>query len=143
MAGYVTKFVGRVYEGGRTAGEALTNGVFAEITASGVKKITATKDQVLRVEEKTTLWGLPAVVLTLVSAGANEVYFVENEWDYDDSAADFDEKAYTLAKDKYVRMKRLLPGEQVIMSIAQALYEALDVDDTVNPANTGTIAATE
>ena len=61
MAGYVTKLMGHVYDGANIAGEALTNGIFAEITADGVKKATAAKDTILRVEEKTELWGLPAV----------------------------------------------------------------------------------
>ena len=44
MAGYVTKLVGHVYDGANLSAEALINGVFAEITAAGVKKITAAKD---------------------------------------------------------------------------------------------------
>lgn len=61
MAGYVTKLMGHVYHGENTSAEALTNGVFAEITADGVKKITAAKDTILRIEEKTELWGNPAL----------------------------------------------------------------------------------
>ena len=59
MAGYVTKLVGHVYDGANLSAEALINGVFAEITATGVKKITAAKDTLLRVEEKTEPWGSP------------------------------------------------------------------------------------
>lgn len=33
-----TKLVGHVYDGANLSGEALVNGVFAEITANGVKK---------------------------------------------------------------------------------------------------------
>lgn len=61
MAGYVTKLMGHVYDGANLSGEKLTNGVFAEITADGVKKVTAAKDTLMRVEEKTELWGNPAV----------------------------------------------------------------------------------
>ena len=57
MAGYVTKLMGHVYDGENLSAEALTNGVFAEITTDGVKKVTATKDTKLRVDEKTELWG--------------------------------------------------------------------------------------
>lgn len=60
MAGYMKKLNGHVYDGANIAAEALENGVFTEITADGVKKITATKDTVLRVVEKTTLWGMEA-----------------------------------------------------------------------------------
>lgn len=62
MAGYVTKLMGHVYDGANIAGEPLINGIFAEIGADGVVKTTAAKDTILRVEEKTELWGNPAVV---------------------------------------------------------------------------------
>ena len=139
MAGYVTKLVGHVYDGANLSGEALVNGVFAEITANGVKKVTAAKDTLMRVEEKTELWGLPALVLNVTGVGTDEVYFVENEWDINDSEA-YDETAYTLPSGKYVRMKRLVPGEQVIMSVDSTLYAALSVGDTVKPASGGTVA---
>ena len=61
MAGYVPKLIGHVYDGANLSTEPLINGVFAEITADGVKKTTAAKDTILRVEEKTELWGNPAV----------------------------------------------------------------------------------
>ena len=56
MAGYFQKLDGHVYEGAYKAGEKLENGVFAEITANGVKKITAAGDAEFRVEEKTSLF---------------------------------------------------------------------------------------
>ena len=37
-------------------------------------------------------------------------------------------------------MKRLLPGEQVIMTVGSELYATLAVGDTVQPAAGGTIA---
>ena len=45
MAGYVTKLVGHVYDGANLSAEALINGVFAEITATGVKKSIAAKGE--------------------------------------------------------------------------------------------------
>ena len=139
MAGYVTKLVGHVYDGANLSAEALINGVFAEITATGVKKITAVKDTLLRVEEKTELWGLPAVVLNVTGVGTDEVYFIENEWEVNENA-EWNEADYTLPTGKYVRMKRLVPGEQVIMSVDGTLYAALSVGDTVKPASGGTVA---
>ena len=130
MAGYVTKLMGHVYDGAYTAAEPLINGVFAEITADGIKKAVAAKDTILRVEEKTELWGNP-----------DEVYFVENEWEVDENA-EWNEADYTLPTGKYVRMKRLLPGEQVIMSVTSELYSALAVGDSVQPAADGVIAKT-
>ena len=139
MAGYVTKLMGHVYDGANLSGEALTNGVFAEITADGVKKVTAAKDTVLRVEEKTELWGNPALRLNVTGVGTDEVYFVENEWEVDENA-EWNEADYTLDAGKYVRMKRLLPGEQVLMSVENSLYTALTVGDAVQPAAGGTVA---
>ena len=78
MAGYVTKLMGHVYDGANLSGEALTNGVFVEITSGGVKKTTAVKDTLMRVEEKTELWGNPALRLNVTGVGTDEVYFVEN-----------------------------------------------------------------
>lgn len=139
MAGYVTKLAGHIYDGANSAGEALTNGVFAEMTASGVKKVTAAKDTLLRVEEKTELWGNPALRLNVTGVGSDEVYFVENEWEVDENA-EWNEADYTLPSGKLVRMKRLLPGEQVIMTVDSTLYSGLNVGDTVQPAAGGTVA---
>ena len=140
MAGYVTKLMGHVYNGDHMAAEALINGVFAEITADGIKMVTAAKDTVMRVQEKTDLWGLPALRLDVVSAGVDEVFFTENEWEVDDNE-EWDESRYTLPVGKYVRMKRLLPGEQVIMSVDETLYAALEIGAAVQPAAGGTVAA--
>lgn len=139
MAGYMTKLVGYVYDGDNKAGEALTNGTFVEITSGGVKKITAAKDVLMRLQEKTELWGSPALVLNVTVTGEDEVYFVENEFDVNDSE-EYDEADYTIEKDGYVRMKRLVAGEQVIMTVDSTLYAALAVGDIVNPANGGTVA---
>ena len=139
MAGYVTKLVGHVYDGANLSGEALINGEFAEITDSGVKKVTAAKDTLMRVEEKTELWGLPALRLNVTGVGTDEVYFVENEWDINDSE-EYDESNYALPAGKYVRMKRLVPGEQVIMSVDSTLFAALAVGDTMQPASGGIVA---
>ena len=59
-----------------------------------------------------------------------------------DENAEWNDADYTLPTGKYVRMKRLLPGEQVIMSVATELYSALTVGDYVQPAADGVIAKT-
>ena len=102
-------------------------------------KVTAAKDTKLRVDEKTELWGQPAVVLNVTGVGSDDVYYVENEWEIDENA-EWNEANYTLPTGKYVRMKRLLPGEQVIMTVDSTLYAALAVGDAVQPAAGGTIA---
>ncbi len=140
MAGYVTKLQGHVYDGAHTAAEPLKNGVFAEITAAGtVKLTTAAKDMKMRVHEKTALWGLPAVVLDVVSVGADEVYYVENE-SPNHYEVEWNDVDNTLPVGQHVRMKRLLPGEQVIMTVDDALFGALAVGNVVTPAAGGTVA---
>lgn len=140
MAGFVTKLQGHVYDGAHVSAEPLTNGVFVEITGAGVAKVTAAKDTVMRVEEKIMLWGMPALVLDVVSAGQNEVYFVENDWGVNDDV-EWDEAKNTLPVGKQVRMKRLLPGEQVVMSVDDTVFAALSVGATVKPAAGGSVAA--
>lgn len=142
MAGYVTKLVGHVYDGAHYAGEDLENGMFAEIAQDGtVKKITAAKDTILRVapEGKESLWGVEALRLDVISVGADEVFFVENEWDIDDSA-EYDTSKYIVKQGKPVKMKRLLPGEQVIMTVDAGLYASLEDHSKVQPAANGTVA---
>lgn len=131
--------MGHVYDGAHLSGEPLTNGVFAEITADGVKKIAAAKDTFFRLEEKTELWGLNALRLNATSVGEDEVYFVESEWD-DYDGMEYDEAQYTLPKGWYVRMHRLLPGEQVIMSVDDTLYQSLTENDKVQPDTGGLVA---
>ena len=75
----------------------------------------------------------------MTAVGTDEVYFVENEWEVDENA-EWNEADYTLPTGKYVRMKRLLPGEQVIMTVDGTLFAALSAGDTVQPASGGTVA---
>lgn len=113
--------------------------MFAEITPDGVRKIAAAKDTALRVEEKTDLWGMPALRLNVTGTGTDDVYFVENEWDYHDGQ-EYDESKYTQPVGRYIRMRRLLPGDQVLMSVDDAVFSALAVGDAVKPAAGGTVA---
>ena len=139
MAGYMTKLNGHVYDGAHVAAEKLQNGVFVEITADGVKKIAAAKDTKLRVQEKTTLWGMDALILDVVTCGADEIYFVENEWDINDNE-DYDTAKYECNIGDFVKMHALLKGEQLIMTVAADLFGTLNEGDVVNPAANGTVA---
>lgn len=139
MAGYMRKLQGHVYDGSNLAAEDLENGVFAEITTDGVKKTTAAKDTKLRVVEKTTLWGMNAIVADVVSVGEDEVFFVENEWDLSE-LCEYDTAKYTLKTGRFVKMHRPLPGEQMIFTVADDLHNTLNVGDTVQPAADGTVA---
>lgn len=62
MAGFMKKLQGHVYDGSHVAATKLANGVFVEITSTGVKALAAAGDMVLRIAEKTTLWQMPALV---------------------------------------------------------------------------------
>lgn len=139
MAGYFTKLNGHVYEGEYTAAEELANGVFAEITADGVKKITVAGDAEFVIDEKTTLWGANAVRMHCVNEGSKDQYLVENEFeDYGDKDIDYAE--YTVQKGHFVKMRAPEKGDQIIVSVEDTLYNSLSVGDTVTPAANGTIA---
>ncbi len=139
MAGYMKKLNGYVYDGEHIAAVAMPNGIFAEIAAAGVKPITAAGDMELRIDEKTTLWGLPALVLNLIVPGTKEQYFVENEWDINDNET-YDEANYQCKIGQYVRMRRPVINDQLIMTVDATLYAALNEGDIVKPAVGGSVA---
>lgn len=84
------------------------------------------------------LWGMPALTLDVVEA-CKEIFLVENEWDINDNE-EYDTSKYELAEGKLVRMHRLLPGEQFIMSVAEDVYNAVEIGDAMAPAAGGTVA---
>ena len=141
MAGYMRKLQGHVYDGAHIAAEELTNGLFVEINAEGkVAKTAAAKDTVLRVAEQTELWGMPAIVADVVSVGADEVFFVENEWEiYRDK--DYNTAEYAVPAGHYVKMHRPLPGEQLIFTVTEELYATLTEGKKIKPAADGTVVA--
>lgn len=138
MAGMMTRLNGYVYDGHHVAATTLTNGLFVELNANNKVAALAAKNTtlVMRVAEKTTLFGLPAVRLDVVANNnTTPVYFVENEWDIND-ASEYNEALYTLAADKYVRMHAPVVGDQLIVSTTDAILATLTVGDYVN-ANAG------
>lgn len=140
MAGYFRRAEAWNYDGVNKAGETLTNGLFVSITGTGVKKLTAAGDAEFRVKEKTSLWGLPAIVLVCVVPGDSEVYFTENEFeDYGDKG-DFNYAEYSIPTGHYVKMRRPNINDELIMSVDSTLYAALSVGDTVKPASGGLVA---
>lgn len=140
MAGYFRRAEAWNYDGVNKAGEKLSNGLFVEITANGVKKITAAGDAKFRVKEKTSLWGLPALVLVCVNAGTKEIYFTENEIENYGDKGDFNDAEYVIAKDKYVKMRRPNINDELIMSVDDTLYASINEGDTVSPAAGGFVA---
>ena len=139
MAGYMTKLQGYVYDGAHIAAEAMPNGVFAEITSTGVKKIAAAGDATLRVDAIETLFGMPAVRASVIHAGTKDHFFVENEWDIND-CCNYNTAEYECKVGDFVRMHRLVTGDQLIMTVADSLATTLAVGDIMKPAIAGTIA---
>lgn len=139
MAGYFRRAEAWNYDGSNKAGEELANGVFASITAAnGVKKLTAAGTTEFRVKEKTTLWGLPAVVLVCTADGGEE-YLVENEFeDYGDKG-DMNYATYTVPAGHYVKMRRPNINDEIIVSVTSEVLATLAVGDTVKPASGGSI----
>lgn len=142
MAGYMKKLQGHVYDGSHLSGvDGLTNGIFAEIDNTGaVIPTAAAGDMEMRVVEKTTLWGMPAVVLDVVKEGTKEVYLVENEWEVYEDAGEYNTAEYAVNTGHFVKMHRPLLGEQIIVTVDAVLYAALTVGQMVKPAAAGTIA---
>lgn len=139
MAGYFKKLNGHVYDGSHLAGEALTNGNFVTITANGVKKTTAAKDPTFRVADKTTLWGNKAIVLDCIASGDDEVFMVENEFDHAD-ICNYNDADFTVPVGAYVKMRRPVAGDQIIITVGDTLFAGLNVNDVVTPAADGTVA---
>jgi len=139
MAGYMKKLNGYVYDGEHKAYAALANGTFVEIGANGVVAVTAAGDAEFRVDEKTTLWGLPAVVLNCVIEGTKEQYFLENDHDIYNKDT-YDLATATCAVGEYCRMHRPVVNDQLIMTVSDETYAALAVGDTVKAAVGGSIA---
>ena len=139
MAGYFKKLQGYVYDGEHRAKEKMADGIFAELDGEGlVVPATEAKDTVLRVAEKTGVFGEKGVLLDVVSVGAKEVFFVEMAYD-DYGTENFDSAKAEIEAGELVRMKRPLPGEQIAMNLADDVLSGLKVGDKVTPTAKGTV----
>lgn len=139
MAGYFRRAEAWNYDGSNKAYQELTNGLFVYIDGSnGVKPVASAGSARFRVLEKTTLWGLPAVVLVCTDPGSAEIYFTENEFeDYGDK--DFDQTTYSIPAGHYVKMRRPNINDELIVSVTSEVLATLAVGDTVKPTTGGTI----
>ena len=140
MAGYFRRAEAWNYDGVNKAGEELPNGVFVSITGTGVKKLTAAGSAEFRVKEKTSLWGLPAIVMICTNVGTAEHYFVENEFENYGDKGDYNDAEYSVPTGHYVKMRRPNINDELIMSVDSTTYAALAVGDTVKPASGGGVA---
>ena len=140
MAGYFRRAEAWNYDGSNKAYQELTNGLFVYIDgANGVKPLGSAGSAEFRVLEKTTLWGLPAVVMVCTDPGSAEIYFTENEFeDYGDK--DFDQTTYSIPAGHYVKMRRPNINDELIVSVTSEVAATLAVGDTVKPASGGSIA---
>ena len=141
MAGYFRKAEEWNYLGSEKAYETLTTGLFVYIDGSnGVKKLGSAGSARFRVAEKTSLWGLPALVLICTNPGTDEHYVVENEFeDYGDK--DVDIASYSVPAGHYVKMRRPNINDELIVSVSSETYAALSVGATVKPASGGSVAS--
>jgi hypothetical protein len=139
MAGFVTKLQGYVYSGDYEAAQEMTNGMFAELSNELVIPSAAKRDTVLRVNEKTELWGMPALRLDVVSVGKDEVFFVEQDFP-PNHEVEWNDALNKVKPDEKVRMKRLLPGEQVIMTVDDTLFSGVNIGAIMQPAANGTVS---
>lgn len=140
MAGYFRRAEAWNYDGANKAGEELPNGVFVSITNTGVKKLTSAGSAEFRVKEKTSLCGLPAIVMVCTEVGTAEHYFVENEFENYGDKGDYNDAAYSVPSGHYVKMRRPNINDELIMSVDSTTYAALAVGDTVKPASGGGVA---
>lgn len=141
MAGYFRKLVGRVYDGAHVAAEKLTNGLFVGLNAEGKVVALAAADAAtkLRCVEKTELWGKAALVLDVVSVGA-EAYMVENDFPVTENNA-YDEVDFEVKAGELVKMKRPLEGEQIVITVSEEIYSSANVNSMFTLAKGGAIAA--
>lgn len=140
MAGYFRKLVGRVYDGAHVANADLQNGTFVGLNASGKVIALAANDTntVLRCVEKTYLWGKKALVLDVISVGA-EAYMVEGDFEVSEIGA-YDEAEHVVKAGELVKMKRPLEGEQIIITVSDEIYTAAAVNTKYTLASGGSIA---
>lgn len=139
MAGYF-RTGNHIYNGRHLMGADIERGKFVKIDEAGLIQVAeADATLVMRVEEKTELWGLEAVALEVVECGENAVYLLANDSEIMDNCA-FDERHYIVKKDTFGSIKRPLIGEELVVSVASDLYAALAEGDLVTVAAEGTIA---
>lgn len=140
MAGFLTALNGHVYEGEYKAGEALNNGMFAYINGGKVYKLAATKDTFIKITGKLRQWGLYWLEGVVIDAQDDEIYFIENEWDYLDTAP-FNEATFACKEGDYVRMRRLAVGDRVCFTVSPEQYVSQKIGNTTQPGSGGYLLA--
>lgn len=137
MAGYFSKLMGDVYEGSYVATADIKNGVFAVISSGKVAASAADSNVELRMKEKTNIGELNAIRFEVVKAGS-EVFMTENLFTRDENLA-YDDTDYTVKAGELVRMKRLVPGDELVISVTSEIFAAFAAGDVYNIAANGLI----
>ena len=139
MAGYF-RTGNHIYNGRHLMGADIERGTFVTIDEDGLIQVAdADETLVMRVEEKTELWGREAVALEVVACGDNAVYLLANDSEIDNTCV-FDERYYVVKKDTFGSIKRPLIGEELVITVESDLYNTLVEGDLVTVADNGTIA---
>lgn len=138
MAGYFTKLNGRVYDGGHIASAALENGTFAVINANDqVEASGANANVEFACVEKTDLWGEPALRLRCEKE-VGTVFMVEND-PLIYVGEDYDGAHRTCKAGEYVKMRTPVIGDEIILGVTEAIYNAAAVGAKYNLAANGAI----
>jgi len=125
MAGYMTILQSNVFKGTlkNGAAAAVENGTLMVMGADGktlVLPSTADTTSKFVCLEKTELYdGIEAYTVEAQSLAKN-YYFVENQFDYNDSEA-YDTRTYTTETGAYLRAHPLLVGDEFIVTVPAAL----------------------
>lgn len=139
MAGYFNKLMGYMYDGCYVAGEELENGIFVKV-AAGKATASAGASLKMKVLEKTDFAGKPAIEVLVVNQGTEEIYMVENLFDFNDGAA-YDAATYKIPAGAHVRLRRPENGDHMIITVTDELYASLAVDASVVAGAKGILAA--
>lgn len=113
MAGYMTKLQGYVYDGEHVANAAMKIGSLVTVTAGKVVALDAATDMVLRVVGLKSPYNMNGMIFRVINQGTTPVYLVEGLTNQHD---DDDHTLSVVKKDAYVRMHRLLVGEEFTVS---------------------------
>lgn len=137
MAGFFNRLHTYDYEGLWTAAEELENGIFVKRTADKLNKLTETNTSLkMEVIEKREFWGLPAVEVMVIDEGSEEIYmcsnFVEHhdQWIYNDAE-------YKIPMGAHVRCRRPEKNDHMVITVAQDLFDSLNVGDAVSAGAQG------
>lgn len=128
MAGYFTKLNGRVYDGFHVSDIDLENGKFVTIDDNGkIVLAEAAEGETLgsfRCEEKTTLWGLPALRVDVLGCSEG-MYMVEADFNPAEHG-EYDETQHVTKAGELVKMRMPVVGDQIIVSVSDELYAAAE-----------------